>query len=188
MSGNELTFQLSGDVDFSRFSTELQLLPEQVSKAAKSAAQKAGRWAEREGSKALASVSNLSVAQLREATRYRYRFKNKNLQAAQIWFGLNEVALKHAGATQTKTGVSSPRGNVPSAFIVQKLGGHVFVREGQRRLPIRKVTYEIVDDAEAVLYRVAMEAADMFRQLLFDEFDKLKSFSPGTSASILSKK
>lgn len=179
-------FELLGHGDFSKAEHLLGLIPEQVTKAVRTATTKAMRWAEREGAKRLATVSQLSVRQLREATRYKARVRNREGQIrGQVWFGLNDVAVKWAGATQTPTGVSSRAGQFPQAFIVDKLGGHVFRRKGAAKLPIEKVTYGIVGVSEMVLAKVADEAGRMFQQLLFSELDKLTGKGEGTSAAIL---
>jgi hypothetical protein len=179
-------FEVMGHGDFSRAENLLGLLPEQVTKAVRTATTKAMRWAEREGAKRLANVTKLSVRQLREATRYKAKIRNRQGQVqGRVWFGLNDVALKWAGATQTPSGVSSRVGEYPEAFIVQKLNQHVFRRKGATRLPIQKVTYGILGTSEAVLAKVADEAARMFQQLLFSELDKLTGKGEGTSAAIL---
>ena len=53
------------------------------------------------------------------------------------------MSLKEFGARQTAKGVSAaPWGKrrvFPHAFIAPTLGGHVFIREGRSRLPIRKL-------------------------------------------------
>lgn len=55
------------------------------------------------------------------------------------------IPLKKFGARQTKKGVSyrisktEGRKKIASAFIVTKLGGHVFKRVGKQRLPIQKL-------------------------------------------------
>jgi hypothetical protein len=179
-------FEVLGEGDFSRAQDLLGLLPEQVQAAAKAATTKVGRWAEREGSKRLAVVAKLSVKQLRTATRFKFRFQNKdgNMRGS-VWFGLNDVAVKWAGATQTKGGVSSPAGYFPGAFISQKLKGHVFRRKTKAPLPLELVKYEIVGSAEAVLATVALEAARMFQQMLFEQLDALTGKGAGTSQAIL---
>lgn len=54
------------------------------------------------------------------------------------------ISLKEFGARQTKKGVSyrisktEGRKTIRSAFMVDKLGGHVFTRVGKSRLPIAK--------------------------------------------------
>jgi hypothetical protein len=179
-------FEVMGHGDFSRAENLLGLLPEQVTKAVRTATTKAMRWAEREGAKRLANVTKLSVRQLREATRYKAKIRNRQGQVqGRVWFGLNDVALKWAGATQTPSGVSSRVGEYRDAFIVEKLNQHVFRRKGATRLPIQKVTYGILGTSEAVLAKVADEAARMFQQLLFSELDKLTGKGEGTSAAIL---
>lgn len=55
------------------------------------------------------------------------------------------IPLRDYKARQTKKGVSykisktKGRSKIASAFIVNKLGNHVFVRSGKSRLPIRKL-------------------------------------------------
>jgi len=57
----------------------------------------------------------------------------------------SRLSLKRFGARQTKSGVSyrisksGKRGKIKDAFIVDKLGGHVFRRKGKKRLPIQKL-------------------------------------------------
>lgn len=54
------------------------------------------------------------------------------------------LPLKYFGARQTKKGVTykidkaGGRKLIPGAFISQKMGGHVFVRVGAKRFPLRK--------------------------------------------------
>jgi len=54
------------------------------------------------------------------------------------------ISLKEFGARQTKKGVSyrvsktAGRKTIRSAFVVDKIGGHVFARVGKSRLPINK--------------------------------------------------
>lgn len=61
--------------------------------------------------------------------------------------GVIRIPLKYFGARQTKKGVSyrigkqGSRGKISNAFgpNIPRLGGHVWVREGKARLPIRKL-------------------------------------------------
>jgi hypothetical protein len=77
------------------------------------------------------------------------------------------LSLKEFGARQTKAGVSAmvwgKRRVFPHSFVSQKLGGHVFVRMGKDRNPIRKMwgpalPAELVKDETAAMFLSTVEA------------------------------
>jgi hypothetical protein len=82
-----------------------------------------------------ASVVNKALT-IRRATRTK-------LQSSLVVTG-RPISLRDYKARQTRKGVTvsvttGTRKLIPGAFIVQKLGGHVFQRTGKARLPIEKL-------------------------------------------------
>lgn len=89
----------------------------------------------------LAQVAGLSYG------RTRKEIKTKRAQRYDLEYDISvsgmPFSLQAFGAHQTARGVSAaPWGQrriFPHTFIVAKLGGQVFVREGSARMPIRKL-------------------------------------------------
>lgn len=88
----------------------------------------------------------LSAKVVREAMAIR-KATNQNLVSSLVVTG-RPIPLKEYGANQTKRGVTvkvspgkrtlvSHAGN--RAFIIDKIGGHVFARQGKSRLPVKKL-------------------------------------------------
>lgn len=97
-------------------------------------------------SKAIRQKRSISASAVRNALAIR-RSGETHLVASLVVTG-RPISLKDYKAKQTKRGVTvqvSPgkrklvqhRGN--RAFIIAKIGGHVFAREGKTRLPVKKL-------------------------------------------------
>jgi hypothetical protein len=182
-------FDLSADVAFGGIAETLGLTEEQIRKAAKTAASKAGRWAEREGSKELAKISHLSIRDLREATRFRMKPTKKRgagIPGVRVWFGLNDIPAKLQDPRQTPSGVATSAAEYPGAFISEKLGGHVFKRRGRTRLKIDKVTYSIATSMEAAVQDVATRAGSVYVDEFFKALDKAGGKESGYTQRTLS--
>ena len=176
--------ELIAGTDFSRLKEVLNVSDADLASAIKAAARKAGKWAESESAKAMSAVTTIPVRDLKEAMRYRMKMPKK-LAGAQVWLGLNDVSVKHMGAQQTENGVTTRLSRYPDAFVVHKLGSHVFQRRTKARLPIDKVTHSIVGTMEAALSRVAAQAGDKFADELFKQLDALLGLGSGGTRNAL---
>lgn len=71
------------------------------------------------------------------------RRATRALLVAEVIVSGRPIPLRDYAARQTGRGVTvnvtGRRKLIPGAFQVQKIGSHVFVREGKKRLPIRKL-------------------------------------------------
>jgi hypothetical protein len=170
--------------DFSSTANALRISEDDVKKAANKAARKAAQWATKEGSAALSGITTIPRRELMEAVRFRMR-PMRGGGGSAAWFGLNDVSAKHEGAQQTESGVSTRVANYPSAFVVHKLGGHVFKRRGAARLPIDKVTHSVVNQMEAALSAISARAEPIYLDAFFAELDKVLGRGSGAASRIL---
>lgn len=176
--------ELTGGADFSGIAEALGITPEMVAKASKVAAQKAGRWAEREGAKALAAESHLSVRSVRAAMRAKLR-QSKKGKGVTVWFGLNEIDAKFQNPRQTDTGVTTDAAEYQSAFIVEKLRGHVFRRKGTDRKKIEKVSFTIQAEGDKAIQTVAAGAGEMYVTEFFSALDAMSGKGEGSTQRTL---
>jgi len=172
--------------DFSGAANALGLTEADVKKAVKAAATKAAKWAQKQGTAVLSGLTTIPQRELMESLRTRMKPTKKN-SGAVAWFGLNDVSAKHEGARQTANGVVSNTSDYPSAFIVPKLGGHVFKRRGAARLPIDKMTHNILGQMEAALAKISDQADPIFLQEFFTQIDKRIGRGSGQAAQLLLK-
>lgn len=171
--------------DFSGAANALGLTEADVKKAVKAAAGKAAKWAQKQGTAALSAITTIPQRELMESLRTR--MKPTKAGGAVAWFGLNDVSAKHEGARQTAVGVVTNTSEYPSAFVVKKLGGHVFKRRGAARLPIDKMTHNIVGQMEAALSKISDQADPIFLQEFFAQIDKRLGRGSGEAAKLLLK-
>lgn len=182
-------FSASGGIEllvgtnFEAAAKAFNLTEADVKKAVKQAARKAATWAQKQGTAALAGITTIPQRELMAAVRTR--MKPTKQGGAVAWFGLNDVDAKHEGAQQTADGVVTRTSRYPSAFIVEKLGGHVFKRRGPGRLPIDKQTHNIVGQMETALSRISDQADPIFLQEFFAQIDKVLGKGSGEAAKIL---
>jgi hypothetical protein len=96
------------------------------------------------------------------------------------------ISLKEFGARQTKAGVSAmvwgKRRVFPHSFISQKLGGHVFVRMGKDRKPIRKMwgpalPNELIKDETAAVFLSTVQA-ELPRRVAYEVSALLNGHAP----------
>ena len=124
------------------------------------------RAVNRTGDKALTQVTRALAKQ----TGVKYGVVKRALTVQRANFGRatyrissrgGYISLKEFNARQTKNGVSAmvwgKRRVFPHSFISEKLGGHVFVRMGRARNPIRKMwgpalPAELVKDETAAAF------------------------------------
>jgi hypothetical protein len=92
-------------------------------------------------SKGIRQNINIKAGDLREQIKV-----DRHKQGASITLKeTDRISLKYFGAKQNKKGVTykinkgKGRGFIKSAFVSQKLYGHVFKRVGKNRLPINKL-------------------------------------------------
>lgn len=123
-------------------------------------------------SKEVRTVYNVKAKAVKDATTLRRARVGDN--EAFVFGTGKRIPLRDFGARQTRIGVTvkvkkaGGRKRLPSAFVVQSIGGNVFLRETRRRLPIRKlvgpaipqmitspdVIQRILDNAETISPRI----------------------------------
>lgn len=108
-----------------------------------SAINDAGRWGETRVGRAVRQEVPLKVADVKRVIK-RKKATRGDLESI-IHVRREPISMKRYAARQTKKGVTAkPRRNKPrellkSAFISERLGGHVYKRRGKERLPIDRV-------------------------------------------------
>lgn len=132
--------------DVSNAIANIEQLPNRSRRAISRGLNKAATNVRVAASTAIRKRRALSAKVVRDAIAVR-RASSERLVSSLVVTG-RPIPLKEYKARQTKRGVTaqvspgkrkriSHRGN--SAFIVQKIGAHVFAREGKERLPIKKL-------------------------------------------------
>lgn len=111
---------------------------------------------------------------IREAIAIRRA--NKALMVAEVIVSGRPIPLRDFAARQTRRGVtvnvSGRRKLIPGAFQVMKIGANVFIREGKKRLPIRKLygpSLPSVFNADAIQKAVERMALDTLRKRFNEE-------------------
>lgn len=110
------------------------------------------KWAKVNASKDLARFLNIPYKVTRERVKIKLKRRmitgENSAATARIWYGINDLSLKHLKPQQLEGGVkTSGAGIVMRGFISKSLDGHVFKRTGDKRLPIEKQTLSIEEKA-----------------------------------------
>lgn len=106
----------------------------------------------------IAAETGLSATVIRKRARIKVGTHRDRLT---VWFGLNPVNLKDMKPKQDAEGVTAGPARVPGAFIVKKLGGHVFKRKAGPRSTIVKQVFDIRDKGQDA-------ARSVYEKLLID--------------------
>lgn len=171
--------------DFKRVQALLGLLEKDMRAALRTATRKAGQWANREGSRGLAKAANVPLKNLKQGLRIKFGVKSaKGHTTANLWFGLNSISLKYLGAKQQKKGVRARGQSISGAFVSGKLGGHVYKRSGDSRLPIEEQDFEIEEKATKYVESLQGDVLAKFSQFFFEAIDKLSGRDSGDSQAI----
>lgn len=171
--------------DWDRVMADLGLMRKQLNAALRTATRQAGQWANREGARGLAKAANAPLKVLREGLRVKFSAKSKGgKSSANLWYGINPIALKYLSPKQQKKGVSSRGNTIKSAFIIKSLGGRVFLRAGTERTPLVEQKSEIEENAYSFLEGFRDQVMAKFEQFFFSAVDKLLGREDGESASI----
>lgn len=144
--------------DVERF---LDATPKQIDKAMSSTFTKLARWLTTKSVRELAKVLKLPPKEVKRRLRTFRLARSGGGKAVRVWYGLDPMGMIHLGAKQTKEGVTAFGDRfVKSAFIARGRAGRgpasdgnrqVFIREGRTRLPIKKVTVELGDQAQTYI-------------------------------------
>lgn len=138
----------------------LNAMPQEVMRALRSTTTRMAGWLSSRVRRQLARQLRVPTRVLQKrVVRARFTGGGAGVVAANVWVGLNPVAVIHFGARQSSRGVTArvnqsrtaivggdgrTRQRLQGAFI-RRIGGkeHVFKRLGDARLPITKLTAEI---------------------------------------------
>lgn len=96
-------------------------------------------------------ATSAQVPQRLVRQRLRITRAKRNKLIARVWAGTRPISLKRLRPVQQRKGVRAGKRSVRSGFIVENLGGHVFKRKGQSRLPIQKQTVAIASPATSAI-------------------------------------
>lgn len=144
-------------------------MPQQAEQALKKATVKVAKWASNESARRVAKATKITA----RVVKNRVRMYIHN-DFARVFVGLDPIAMKYLGPTQTPGGVRAGRYYRPHAFISEKLGGHVYERVGKARLPIKKSTVDLEGQgARQAILSIAKE----IEPRLLKEFERNLSFS-----------
>lgn len=171
--------------DWDRVRADLGLIPKQLKAAIRTATRQAGQWANREGSRGMAKATNIPLKVIRAGLRIKFEMKAKQgKSSANLWYGINPIALKYLSPKQQKKGVKARGNTIKSAFIVAKSGGGVFLRAGTARTPLVEQKNEISEKAMEFLEGFRDKVMKKFEELFFAAVDKLLGRESGSSASM----
>ncbi len=142
------------DADLQRVIADLQATESQAQKALRSTLGKMAAWVRTRSLRGLSKTLQIQQKEIRRRLKsLRLQQRGDGYQVA-VWYGLDPIGMIHLGARQTSKGVKASGGRfVKSAFISKAKNGNkqVFVREGAARLPIKKQSAEIQDQAQTYL-------------------------------------
>lgn len=174
----EIDVQESGLESIERF---LAATPKQVDRAMSSTFAKLARWLTTKSIRELAKHLKLPQKEVKRRLRTFRLSRVAGGQGVRVWYGLDPMGMIHLGARQTKEGVTAYGGRfVKSAFIARGRAGQggpadtnkqVFVREGRTRLPIKKVTVALGDDAQRYIEDHILGGYD-FTQQFYTIFER----------------
>lgn len=122
-----------------------ELSPTKIQAAQRRAVNRGITGARTEMSREVRKTVRVKSADVRDAVAIEKASGSVATPEAKMRVRHKPIPLAHFGSPrQTKKGVSvtvikGKRQAIPSAFIVDNLGGHVFKRKGAARLPIRKL-------------------------------------------------
>jgi len=148
-----------------------------VQDATRRALNKAGTQTRTEASKGIRKDRNLKAGLIKKQMRLRKASRSR-LRAVIVATG-KVISLREYGAKATRKGVtvkvskSKGRQLVPGAFFGP--GGHVFRREGKKRLPIRKLWGPSLPSAfikDAVVSAMRSKVGKVYPRLLKHEVER----------------
>lgn len=146
------------------FALELGAVGPDAQRAMKIATSRTLRWAASTVRRKMAKSLTISA----HVVKHRMIVRATS-EGGRLWVGLNPIDIKHLNPVQDAGGVQAGPARRPGAFIVQGLGGHVFVRKGRKRLPIKKAApYEIKSEGELAIGDVGKKIGDK----LMTEFER----------------
>lgn len=142
---------LSLDLDteqLDQIKLDLMATDAEVQKALRTTFTKMARWVRTRSALGLSRELEVKAAIIRR------RIKTSMVRGGgglRVWYGLDPISLKELNPRQTREGVTAGKHKRPGAFLSERLGGHVFKREGKGRLPIKKQTLDIKDRADVFI-------------------------------------
>ncbi|HDR9259625.1 TPA: hypothetical protein QDB21_005647 [Burkholderia vietnamiensis] len=142
----------------------LAATPKQVDAALASTCTKVARWLTGKSVRGLAKHLKLPAKEVKRRLRTFRLARVAGGKGVRVWYGLDPMGMIHLDAREDKGiggGVSAYGDRfVRDAFIARGRAGRggpadsnkqVFIREGRTRLPIKKVTVELGDQAQAYI-------------------------------------
>jgi hypothetical protein len=179
-------FRLQVSQDVSGLAESLGLLEKQVRAAMRTATRKTSSWANREGARGLAKAAGVPLRTLKAGMRIKLKVKSSGGRVgAQLWYGLNPIALKYLGAKQTARGVRGGGQTIPGAFISPELNNHVYRRAGKERLPIIREEMPIYSKAKDFFPSFERRVAEQLTTLFFAGLDKAAGREEGISQALV---
>ena len=163
----------------------LGVLEKDMKAALRLATRQTGQWANREGARGLAKATNTPLKTLKQGMRTKFEYKSKKgFATARLWYGLNSISLKYLGAKQSKKGVRARGQTIPGAFVSEDLGGYVFKRSSDARLPIKEQSQPIAEKGISYLSDFEKKVSEKFVELFFAALDKTAGRAAGESQAI----
>lgn len=87
------------------------------------------RWANTQMRRAVSSEAQIPQKVLKENNRLRLRLSSQRKLDAAAWIGTNPLLAEKTGTPKpTKDGFRIGKHNYPGAFVVERFGGHIFLR------------------------------------------------------------
>lgn len=127
----------------------------------------------------LRKVTGLSARIINGRIAVKYAYQSSE---GLIWIGLNPISLKRMKPRQTRAGVKAGPVKRDHAFIVGKLGNHVFTRKGDARLPIRKEYYSIDEAGADAVETVRARASAYMKEAFIAYLEKRRGSAKGRYA------
>lgn len=158
--------------DFADLQSEFALYKQDIRKALDAAAKDTTAIINEDLRDEFKLLTGLTSTQLRNRIKVQYRYEN---HVGTIWIGLDDIDLKYMRPRQTKSGVTVRKGgNYAGAFISPMMGGGVFRRTSQQRLPVEKLHFHFADLGFESVEKVHARIESIFRRVLDAKLNGMK--------------
>lgn len=142
---------------------ELEPTEKQAQAALRRTLSRMAKWLQTRTARGLSKELEMPQRIIRRRLKKSSIVKTSAGFSIRLFYGLNDVALIHLGARQTKRGVSAGKRRVDGAFI-SKTKHQVFKRVGKARLPIEKQAETIKAKADSYLEWAEFNSVDFHAQ------------------------
>lgn len=153
--------------EIERVAGSLGATPQIAEKAMNSTLSKMATWLKARSIKGLSKALIMQPKIIRRRLKALRLRKGSSGSLVRVWYGLDAVSLINLQARQTREGVKAYGGRfVKSAFIAKGRNGNkqVFKRVGSARLPIKKQTDPIQQQADHYLDTETINSAAFMQQ------------------------